>query len=87
MTFEIANLTGATVTYAFQGKSHDLKPRMTVVQRTCAAGVIKLSKPGGFFSSATEIAHMPAEDGKRYTLKAGASGAVSVDIGTRAKSR
>lgn len=86
MIFEIANLSGATVTYAFQGKSRDLKPRMTIVQRTCAAGIIKLSKPGGFFSSATEIAHMPAENGKRYTLKAGAIGVVSVDIGARAKS-
>jgi hypothetical protein len=86
-TFEIANLSGATVTYAFQGKSHDLKSRTTIIQSTCADGLIKLSKPGGFFSSASDIAHMPAEDGKRYTLKSDANGAVSVDIGVRPKSR
>lgn len=85
LTFEVANLSSATVSFAFQGKAHDLKPRTTIVQHTCAAGDIQLTKPASLFSSASEIANMPAENGKRYTLKNGANGTIAVNIGMRSK--
>jgi hypothetical protein len=83
--FDVVNLSAADVTYAFEGKTRDLKPRLSIVQSTCTPGEISFSKPGGFFSAATEIARMPARDGVRYTLKSGANGTVTVDIGPRAK--
>jgi hypothetical protein len=85
--FEVVNASAASVTYAFAGKTHDLKPRMTITQSTCGAGEITFSTPAGFFSSASEIARIRAEDGKRYTLKSGASGAITVDVGAHAKPR
>jgi hypothetical protein len=81
--FEVVNLSGATVTYAFEGKTHELKPRLSLVQSTCMPGEISFSKPAGFFSTATEIARMPAQNGKRYTLKTGTNGSLTVDIGSR----
>ncbi len=84
LTFEIANLSKVTVTFAFQDRSRDLKSRMSIVQHSCAAGIIKLSKPGGFFSSASGITQFPAKDGTRYTLKSDANGSLSVVIGARA---
>jgi uncharacterized protein YkwD len=85
--FEIVNLSGANVSYAFEGKTHDLKPRLSITQSTCTPGEIAFSKSAGFFSAATEIARMPAQNEKRYTLKAGANGTVTIDIGSRTKSK
>jgi uncharacterized protein YkwD len=85
--FEVVNLSGTNVTYTFEGKTHELKPRLALTQSTCTPGEIAFSKPGGFFSAASEIARMPAQNGKRYTLKAGANGTVNVDIGLRTKAK
>jgi hypothetical protein len=85
LKFEVVNLSGSHVTYAFEGRTHDLKPRLKLVQSACAPGEIAFSKPAGFLSSAHEIARMPAENGKRYTLKTGVNGTVTVDIGPRPK--
>jgi hypothetical protein len=86
LKFEVVNASTANVTYAFEGKTHDLKPRMTITQSACGGGEITFSTPAGFFSSAGEIARIQAQNGKRYTLKTGANGAVAVEVNVRIKS-
>jgi hypothetical protein len=85
--FEIVNSSRAGVSYTFEGKTHDLKPRMSIVQSSCTPGELMFSKPGGFFSSASEIARLPAQNGKLYTLKSSVGGGVMVDVTTREKVR
>lgn len=85
--FEIVNSSRAGVSYTFEGKTHDLKPRVSVVQSSCTPGELVFSTPGGFFSSASEIARLPAQDGKLYTLKSGATGGVTLGVTGREKAR
>ncbi len=60
---------------------------LSVVQSSCTPGELVFSTPGGLFSSASEIARLPAQDGKLYTLKSGATGGVTVDVAARGKGR
>jgi hypothetical protein len=87
LKFEVVNASGANVTYAFGGKTRDLKPQMIITQSTCGDGQITFSKPAGFFSSESEIARIRAENEKRYTLKNSQGGTITVEIGALAKSR
>jgi hypothetical protein len=87
LKFEIVNSSRAGVGYTFDGRAHDLKPRMSVVQSSCTPGELVFSTPGGLFSSASEIARLPAQDGKLYTLRSDATGGVTVDVTGREKVR
>ncbi|WP_290986474.1 CAP domain-containing protein [Hyphomicrobium sp.] len=83
LTFKIRNVAKVAVTYAFGGKSYDLKPGVSVVHTSCSQDQLVISQPGGIFSSGSEIARITAENKKLYTLKAGANGAPTLDIATR----
>ena len=85
--FEVVNASAASVAYAFEGRTHALKPQMTITQSTCGAGEITFSKPASFFSSASEIARVRAENGKRYILKNSVNGAISIEVGIGIKLR
>jgi len=85
--FEIINTLATSVAYAFQGKTRDLKPRMTITQSSCSIGEITFTKPAGFLSSGAEIARFKPENGKRYILKSGGDGAISIEIGINIKPR
>jgi hypothetical protein len=85
--FEIVNTSADIVAYRFLGKTRDLKPRMTITQSSCSVGEVTFTKPAGFLSSGSEIARFSPENGKRYILKSGVHGAISIEIGINIKSR
>jgi hypothetical protein len=85
--FEVVNTSAAVVAYGFLGKTHDLKPRMTITQSSCSMGEITFATPDGFLSAGGEFARFKAENGKRYILKSGVNGAISVEIGITTKPR
>lgn len=85
--FEVVNTSAAVVAYGFLGKTHDLKPRMTITQSSCSMGEITFATPDGFLSAGGEFAQFKAENGKRYILKSGVNGAISVEIGITTKPR
>jgi uncharacterized protein YkwD len=83
--FEVVNASTAVVAYGFLGKTRDLQPRMTLTQSSCSVGEITFSKPAVVLSSGGEIGRFKAENGKRYILKSGVSGAISIEIGIAVK--
>ena len=85
--FEVVNTSAANIAYAFEGRTHALKPQTTITQSTCGAGEITFSTPGDFFSPAREVGRVRAENGKRYTLKNGVNGAIAIEIGINIKLR
>ena len=85
--FEVVNASAALVAYGFLGKTRDLKPRMTITQSSCSMGEITFTTPAGFLSTGNEIARFKAENGKRYILKSGVNGTISVEIGINIKPR
>ncbi len=85
--FEVVNTSADIVAYRFLGKTRDLKPRMTITQSSCGVGEITFTKPAGFLTSGGEIARFSPENGKRYILKSGVNGAISIEIGINIKSR
>jgi Cysteine-rich secretory protein family len=83
LTFKIKNVANIEVSYSYGGKAYDLKPGRSVVHSSCAQGQLVISKPGGLFSSASEIARFEAENEKLYTLTSDASGTPRLEIGAR----
>lgn len=81
--FQIANATDATIGYTLSGKTHDLKPHIAATHSACAAGDIGFSRPGGLFSSATDLGRYRATDGALFTLRADAKGNITVDVARR----
>ncbi|MFT3731159.1 MAG: CAP domain-containing protein [Hyphomicrobium sp.] len=87
LTFKIKNVANVELSYSFGGKAHGLKPGTSVVHSSCAPGRLIISKPGGLFSSSTEIANVSAEDKQLYTLKSDASGTPMLEIAKRSISQ
>lgn len=83
--FQIANSTDVGIGYTFSGRTHDLKPHVAATHTACAAGELSFSKPGGLFSSATELGRYPAANGALYTIRADDKGAIVIDVGKRQK--
>ena len=78
ITFQVSNATGEPATFAYAGKSHDLKPHMAFTMQSCSGGDVRIDGKGVKpFSARYEAA-----DGKTYTLTAPAGG-LRVDIGER----
>lgn len=82
-TFKIRNVANIAVSYSYGGKAYDLKPGRSVVHSSCSQEQLIISKPGGLFSSRSEIARLKAENEKLYTLKTDASGTPKLEIATR----
>lgn len=81
--FEVFNGTSVNVTYSFEGRTHDLKPRSTITQTSCGAGEIKLAKPAA--SAPADSVRIKAQNGKRYSLRNGGNGSFAVEISVPAK--
>jgi hypothetical protein len=78
--FEIVNASTVNVSFTLLGKTHELKPGTTLQFTTCASADLVFSKPGGFFSSASEIARLHPENHSIYKVKSGASGGLVVEV-------
>ncbi len=85
-TFKIRNIAESEITYSYGGRSYGLKPGRTVVHSSCAQEQLVISTPSGLFSAAKEIARIPAENEKIYTLKPDGSGIPRLEIATRSGS-
>jgi hypothetical protein len=83
LTFKISNVASVAVSYAFGDRAHELKPGSSVVLSSCTQERLVVTKPGGLFSSATEVANLKPENQHHYTLKADGSGALSLEIAAR----
>ncbi|WP_409560330.1 CAP domain-containing protein [Hyphomicrobium sp. MC8b] len=83
LTFQIKNFAKVELNYSYGSKTYDLKPGVSVVHSSCSQQQLVITKPGGVFSSATEIAKVTAENKKLYTLKPNASGEPKLEIATR----
>jgi hypothetical protein len=83
VAFQVVNASDTEVRFAFAGKVRDLKPRVSVVETSCQPGEIAFSTAGGLFSTATEIARMPAKSGMLYTLKSEVKGTLKVEMTPR----
>ncbi|CCB65728.1 MULTISPECIES: CAP domain-containing protein [unclassified Hyphomicrobium] len=83
LTFQIKNFAMVELSYSYGSKTYDLKPGVSVVHSSCSQQQLLITKPGGVFSSATEIAKVTAENKKLYTLKPDASGEPKLEIVAR----
>lgn len=83
--FQISNTTGTAIGYTFSGKTHDLKPRIAATHTACATGDIAFSKPGGLFSSGTDLGRYPAGNGTLFTIRADDKGVITIEVGKRQK--
>lgn len=81
--FQIVNVSGADVSYAFGGRNENIEPHMSVVHTACAPDDLVFSTPGSLFSSSKEFARLRPENDKLYTLKDGTAGKVTVDVSMR----
>jgi hypothetical protein len=79
ITFQVSNATGELMTFAFAGKSHDLKPHMAVTMESCSAGQVSFEKKGVKPFSA----RYDAADGKSYVVNGATGGPLRVDVGAR----
>lgn len=82
-TFEIVNAAHVTVSVTFAGKERVIEPNISATHTTCHPGEIIFSASGGAFSAAGDIARLPAQDQKIYTLKPDTEGNLSVEITAR----
>jgi hypothetical protein len=82
-TFQIVNAAHVAVTFTFAGKERVIEPNLSATQTSCHPSEIVFSAPGGAFSAAREIARLPAQDQKIYTLKPDTSGNLSVEVTAR----
>jgi hypothetical protein len=73
--FQISNATAAPVRYAFDGRSHELKPGVGAVHTSCIPGSIEFeataAEPKG---AAGPAARYEARDGQLYVLEKAAGG-------------
>lgn len=83
LTFKIRNIASGEISYSLGGRSYALKPGASVVHSSCMQEQLIVTKPGGLFSSASEIANVKTENKTLYTLKADASGSPALEIATR----
>ncbi len=83
--FQIVNASNTDVSYTFAGKGQALKPLVSAVHTACLPSDLVISTPAGLFSPATEIARVPVEDEKVYTVKSGTGGTVTVVISVQAR--
>jgi Cysteine-rich secretory protein family len=83
LTFKIRNIADVEVSYSLGGKTHALKPGSLIVHSSCTQEQLIITKLGGLFSSATEIAEVTPENKAVYTVKSDASGSPTLEIATR----
>lgn len=79
ITFQVSNATNEQVSFAFAGKTHELKPHMAFTMQSCSAGPVSFEKKG----ARSFTARYDAADGKTYVVNAPASGPLRVDVGVR----
>jgi hypothetical protein len=80
-TFQIANTSGAPVTYTFGGEQHDIRPSMSVTHTACTPGALDFVKAG----SKMVAAKFEAADQTVYTLKSDPKSGLKVELSKRAK--
>lgn len=86
VTFQIKNVAKVELTYSYGNKTYNLKPGVSVVHSSCSQQPLVITKPGGLFSSATEIAKVMAENKRLYTLQPNASGEPMLETAARSRS-
>ena len=65
--------------------SHEIAPHLSITHKACRSATLVFEKPGSWLAGPTEFGRVEAEDGKLYTLEAGAGDAPQLKISTRQK--
>jgi hypothetical protein len=74
-TFRIANRTGSTVPYTFDGETHEVLPRQIITYTSCAPGDIAFQ-----LDARSGVGRYEARDGRVYTLQPHQGGGVTVEV-------
>lgn len=87
--FKIANVSSSTVGYAFDGETHELKPRYSVTHSACLPSELTFSAPPAVRRDSALQGRYIARDGQVYTLRSGPAGALALEVedGSSAKAK
>jgi hypothetical protein len=85
--WRIVNATDIKLGYTFGGHTRDLPAGQSLRHGECRSGEIRVTRPGGLLSPATEIGRYQARGGLTLTLRKNAAGDVVVDVAQRDKVR
>ncbi|MEO1205362.1 MAG: CAP domain-containing protein [Pseudomonadota bacterium] len=79
-SFQVSNSSATTITYAYGGETHDVKPGFAVRHSDCVPNTLEFT---GARKSGREVrlkSRFAASDGRVYVVKGQSTGAVSVSV-------
>jgi uncharacterized protein YkwD len=81
--FKIQNGLTDTVTYSFEGRKHEIKPRFVITHVACQPEPLTFVRSGSMLFGRKLTGTYQARDGDLFTLRSSSSGGVIIDVSSK----